>query len=147
MNNINSLISLREKNPSDDDFIIDAWIKGLRGNTTLGAMPPQIYFKKASKLIQFIYSRSYGVVAADKTDDSVIFGFCVFRFVGNIPVIPYIYVKSPFRKLGIGTLLLNEVSKDSKIITNMNPRKEKFFAKRNCIYDGFLDWEQYSGRD
>jgi ribosomal protein S18 acetylase RimI-like enzyme len=150
MSNTNSLKSqliLRDKRPSDDDFIIDAWIKGLRGNTMLGAMPQQIYFKKASKLIQFIHGRSYAIIAADKTDDSVIFGFCVFRFVGNIPVIPYVYVKGAFRKLGIGTMLLNEVSKESKIITNMNPRKEKFFSKRNCIYDAFMDWEEYYGRD
>jgi len=150
MSNTNSLKSqliLRDKRQSDDDFIIDAWIKGLAGNTTLGAMPQQIYFKKASKFIQFIYGRSYAIIAADKTDDSVIFGFCVFRFVGNIPVIPYVFVKSAFRKLGIGTMLLNEVSRESKIITNMNPRVARFLRNRNCIYDAFMDWEEYYGRD
>jgi GNAT superfamily N-acetyltransferase len=142
MKNTTSLqnqLLLRDKLPADDNFILSSWVQSYRHNPLFGAMPVDLYFSRYRKHALNILERSYAHVAADPTDPNVVFGYCIYRFIGDVPVVSYIYVKQAFRRFGIATILLNKVSTETKLVTSMMPKLEAWAKKMNCIFDPFSE--------
>lgn len=130
-------ISFRGIEVGDLNFILNSWLKSYRNSYYAIKIPNQIYYQEQKALISNLLGKSQVVVAVNQEDSSQILGFIMFE-IGKIsltPVIHYIYVKSPFRKLGIGTELLQEAVSQAQydeglplVITHHSREFEKFCA-------------------
>jgi hypothetical protein len=106
-------------------------------------MPRNVFFKKYKKQIIAIFGISKAIIACNPEDEDQIFGFVVYRFKIDLPIISCIFVKAPFRHMGIGTQLMTLVSPDIKIITHINKNYEWWLKGIGCNYDPFIDWKDY----
>lgn len=143
MNNTKSLMSqvtIRDRQQLDDNFIISSWASSYRNHPTFGAMPEKLYFTHINKFIIRVLGKSYGFIACDSRDKSVIFGYCIYRFHGDLPIVSYVYVKEHFRRFGIAATLIKQVSSETKIITALIPKHEKWLKALDCVFDPFLEY-------
>jgi GNAT superfamily N-acetyltransferase len=69
-------------------------------------MPKQLYFESAGAVAERILERSVCIVLCSEEDTAQIIGYVVF---GSGPVLHYVYVKQPFRRMGLGRHLVREV--------------------------------------
>jgi GNAT superfamily N-acetyltransferase len=133
-------VLLRDRKPSDDNFILSSWVSSYRHNPLFGAMPVNTYFSRYRAFTLSVLDRSYAVVACDPEEPDVLFGYCVYRFIGDVPVVSYVYVKQVFRRFGLATQLLEFVSKDTKLVTAMMPKLEGWARRMNCVFDPFMEF-------
>lgn len=99
---------IRSMEPEDQDFIFNSWIKSYYSlNEHLRNYSPFDYYVGIQhKIIEFILnSPSYEIgVACSEEDISHIYGYVVYEPMKRT-ILHYLYVKYPYRKLGIGTKL------------------------------------------
>jgi GNAT superfamily N-acetyltransferase len=138
--NLTNHVLLRDRKPNDDNFILSSWAQSYRHNPMYGAMPVDLYFSRYRKFTLSVLERSYAIVACDPSDPDVVFGYCVYRFIGDIPVVSYVYVKQVFRRFGLASKLLNQVSTETKITTAMMPKLEAWARRMNCVFDPFMEF-------
>ncbi len=103
----NDLVTLRDFQPADKNFILSTWLKGLRyGNDWFEAIESKIYFEFYHNVIEIILSRPDTVVkvACLKDDPEVILGYSVYA--GNR--LDWIFVKKAWRSIGIAKSLVPE---------------------------------------
>lgn len=103
-----NLIEIRDCKPYDTNFIYASWLRGLyHGDTWFGEIPKHIFMTNYHKVLELIIARP-GIqikVACLKEDPDVILGYAV---IGNSSVLHWLFVKSAWRKIGIGKSLLPE---------------------------------------
>jgi GNAT superfamily N-acetyltransferase len=134
---------LRDRRGSDDNFILDSWCGSYRHNIVFGAIPKDIYFKHYRKFTVAILSISSVLVACNPNDEDQIYGFCVYRFKGDLPILSYVFIKQAFRRFGIAEALILGVSEESKVITHIMPSLERWLKSIGCVFDPFIDWKDY----
>jgi GNAT superfamily N-acetyltransferase len=98
--------SIRHQTEHDQSYILNTWLMNFRCSNHLERMiRHNVYFEEQTHLIQKILTKSKVIVAVDLEHDSQIFGYLVYNEVAHTKIIHYVYVKSPFRRLGIATAL------------------------------------------
>lgn len=135
-------ILLREGMESDANFVIDSWCGSYRHNIVFGAIPKDIYFKNYRKFTVKILGVSRLIVACNPEDKEQIYGYLVYRVIGDMPVLSYMFVKQAFRKFGIATMMLN-VFPNAKLITHIMPNLESWLKKHGCVFDPFVDMKEF----
>ncbi len=140
---MDSDVTIREKNAVDDNFILHSWCESYRYNIVFGAIPKNIYFKHYRKFSVKILSISNCFVACNPDDSNQIYGFCVYRYKEDMPIISYVFIKHAFRRFGIATMLVNKLVGNSKIITHFMPSFERRFRRAGLVFDPFFDWKEY----
>ena len=92
--------------PTQDDvgFIYNSWLKSHRGNSAWARdMPAQVYFSNHKKVLAKLLEGSGILVACNPENTEQIFGYGVYQpTTGGVTVLHYVYVKHPYRRLGIG---------------------------------------------
>ena len=94
--------------PSDKNFIYRSWLQSYKHDSPMTVfIGRDFFFKIQQKIVDTIFSRddTKTIIACDENDEEIIFGFLVYQ----PKIIHYVYVKEPFRKLGIATTLLKEL--------------------------------------
>lgn len=112
-------VSIRPYNKiSDTDFIYSTWIKSYRTSGFARGISSPLYEMGQRSRIDRILSKetTYIYVATDKDTPELIFGYIVGE---GDAILHYLYVKSHYRKQGIGKELLGE-AKDL-IYTHKSP--------------------------
>lgn len=136
-------IRARPLQGSDENFIYSSWLKSFRPSASNAQIRKDIYFRNQSGVIRDILSRSHGMVAADREDSSHLFGYVIAEFLRESTVVHYVYVKHPFRRLGIGRFLIQAVlgasPDDVLLVCSHIPAREDFFTKflekYSIVYD------------
>ena len=103
----------------DEPFVYHSWLKSYRGTWSDGLNPvrhveKERYYKNQSELIGDLLATSVVLVAANSEDIDQIFGYIVGLPIDLGLCIHYIFVKQPFRKLGVATLLFSELQRGTK---------------------------------
>lgn len=137
----NVQVALREANSNDVSFIFNAWLKSYRSSPYVKFVNQQIYFAGQHKLIENLIKVCKVIIACNPEDSEQIYGFMVAEKIESILCIHYIYVKQPFRALGIGKLLLNSVKHDINnpcIYTHFTVVGGKLAEKYNIYFHPYV---------
>ena len=122
----NPPVVLRDIQESDMPFVIDSWFNShLKAKSCIKA----IYDKEQRILIKRILAnpKTTTEILCLETDNDHIIGFICYQ---GTSILHYVYIKSPFRKLGLGRNLVKTCLTDSKIfITHTNTLWTDAFIK------------------
>lgn len=110
---------IRDAEPEDSPFYFMAWLRSYREHSDVARkMDERIYFKWQQKVIERLLRRARLLIAYNPDDSDQHYGFICYESSAFIPILHYIYVKKPFRKLGIAGELLSLMGKQSFVYTH-----------------------------
>lgn len=106
-------VQVRRGLPGDFNFIISTWLRSFKHASYFAKrIQNAIFYRFHHNLCTRLLARSQVFVACDRVDPNVIYGWLVTeKFEGN-DVVHYVYVKAPFRRMGIAATLLVGASVD-----------------------------------
>lgn len=134
-------LSIRPAYSADLNFVTNSWIRAYRKNAQLMQMIPQaIYSSNQYKLILKLLERSQLIIACMANDKDQILGWVCFEEIADgEKAIHFAYVKSVFRKLGIGTALLQcALGANVTYYTHHTYFAQTMNRKRALAYNPFL---------
>lgn len=105
--NKTDLIDVRPYASEDKNFILATWLRGLYyGDTWYREIKKSIFMANYHNFLEIILSRPNTSisVACLKDEPSVILGYAVMR--NDKPVLHWVFVKKPWRSIGISKLLI-----------------------------------------
>ncbi len=120
------LITIRDGQPGDVNFIYATWLKGLRfGNDLFREIPAKVYFEAYHKVVEALLNRPGVVirVACLLEDPDVILGYSVSK--GDR--LDYVFVKTAWRKIGIAK---NLVPPTIRVATHLTKEGLSILRKR-----------------
>ena len=141
MSNIKEAVMLRKVIPSDISFIFSSWLKSYRSSNFAKNISNTIYYKAHHNLIETLLRYSDVIIACSSTDQDQIFGYMVASRIDGIFTIHYAYVKHPYRKLGIGTMMLGAFDHDFSTVgcyTHDTYIAHRLSVKYNLVYHPYL---------
>lgn len=118
---------LRDLREEDEGFVLSSWCKSFKSSYAAGVIPNHRYHAIYGEVVQGILSREgIQVVVAEETESGLVIGWCcaedglhyLTRTVdghkdhGVVPILHYVYVKLPYRRLGIARELLDRTCID-----------------------------------
>lgn len=109
-------IKLRPVASTDVDFLISSWTKSYRQSYFAQKIPNEIYFTEHKKIIARRFQDSSALIAYHDRDEDQICGYIVYAPAKHRTaclLVHYVYVKHPFRRLGVGKALLSEAIADA----------------------------------
>jgi hypothetical protein len=131
-------IDFRSGTPEDIPFIFSSWLKSYRKGSWGESHPiADRYFKLQHDVIEGIMRDCRVVVACDPEDHAHLFGYIVFRPHDGYSIIDWVYVKKPFRKLGIAATLLESPSARSSVteVSHLTDSGEYLTRKYGFIFN------------
>lgn len=140
-------VILRGADADDVSFIYSSWLRCFHDTSTWAQqMPRRIFFDNHKKVIEKVLAESNVVVAANPEDPGQIFGYVVFQpSVGKVAVLHWVYVKEPFRRLGIAADLFavaKRIAEHDELLpvvgTHYNLRWDVLATKWNLVFNPYL---------
>lgn len=145
------LIELRAYRESDLAYIANSWLedylsshfikdkkKQLSKATYVAMMPRELYYKEQRARIEKILAKSSILVACNAEDENQIFGFVIYRFIGEIGLISWAYVRPVYRGFGIMKKLLDKIG-PMDVITHVTPLRRWALRRFELIYNPFME--------
>jgi len=139
-------VTLRPACDADRGFILNSWVRSYAKRAVAGIpqsrigpprTDPDVYMDGQNRVSEVILGRSTATVACSCDDDDQIFGYIVYELPDTLH---YIYVKVPFRRLGIGRLLVSSSGLgESKRVysTHWGPSIPKIFDGIEISYNPY----------
>jgi GNAT superfamily N-acetyltransferase len=101
-------IAFRGLYQSDLPLIFDSWTKSYRKAPDVADVPGNVYREGQRQVAQRLLDRCGALVAYNPSLEGHVFGWAVGEAVGESgALLHYVYVKQPFRRLGIGRQLVS----------------------------------------
>lgn len=111
--------SFRHVTDADLALIRSSWMRSLRESQTHRDVEASVYKTNQPLIINGLIRRSLTIMAVNPEDPTQIFGYVVATpTTSNVCVLHWLYVKSAFRKLGIGSALVREAIHETEANTN-----------------------------
>lgn len=136
---------IRDALPQDISFIYSTWLNCYKADSYLGQTTSNTTFYENYRLIiddMLARKQSNVLVACVPKDETTILGFIAAE---GDNVVHFLYVKEPFRLMGIGTELVLQATgigagdSDKLFITHKTYTSEKYMRNRqNLEYDPFI---------
>ncbi len=139
-------IKLRLATSEDAAFIFNSWLKAYRHSKVVQSIPNEIYFNGQHKVIEGLVKRAQFIIACNPTDESQIFGYGVGEMLESVLCVHFIYVKEPYRKLGIAATLLQALGHTAGspyLYTHRTHAAEKLESKGGLVYHPYLAFYGY----
>lgn len=131
-------ISFRPLEADDINFLYNSWLQSYRAAPSARPMTNDVYFATQKAIIHNCLQRGNVLLAVDTEDPSSIFGYICYE----PQLVHFIYVKYPFRKLGIAKKLFAEAQIDLTnpiIVTHWTFASQQYQQKsNNLIYNPLL---------
>jgi|SRR5688572_11308790 len=140
-------VRIRDLRAGDINFVLKSWLKSYKESMFATNIPGAVYFDEHKQVIMGELARgSEIVVAVNEEDDDQIIGFLCFdrTRLGTCLIVHYIYVKSPFRKMGVGRVLMDEAigrcdhNPDLPIVITHSSRDFGRFWPSYAVYNPYL---------
>lgn len=127
------LISIREYHPTDQNFILTTWMRGLyEGNDLFAKIKKRIFYENYEKIIKYLLSHPSAViqVASLVEDPDVILGYAVMERISATKEhrLHWLYVKHLWRRIGIAKDLVKPFN--IKTVTHLTKMVEEFKPHR-----------------
>lgn len=130
------LYTVRDYKNEDKAFICATFLRGLYyGNSALSEMNKHQFMEEYKKVIEALITSPKHVIkiAALKEDEDVIIGYSILS--SDYFTIDYVFVKSAFRKQGIGRALVPQYP---KYVTHLTALGKALLPKfPDCSYNPF----------
>jgi GNAT superfamily N-acetyltransferase len=134
-------IKIRPALEVDAPFIFNSWLRSFRENGLARPVNNEIYYSEQHKLIEKLLKRCTVSVACDPNDPTSIYGYICHEKIDGIFVLHYVYVKHPFRSLGLAKTLLLETKHNTDhaaLYTHTTAAAVKLQQKFNMLYHPYL---------
>ncbi len=140
-------VTIRTIQPTDVNFIIDAWCETYRRSQDARDTDPELFKVEQRARINRLLPRSKQLIACDKNHTSLIYGWACFEPPGlaKIPVVHYMCIKPHAQMQGIGKELLRLIRATAPIPNSpvfATHRhlicKPQRLAKYNVIFNNYL---------
>ena len=147
---IDNEITIRKQlKETDLNYIYDSWLEDFRSShftpvkdkksaSFVALMPRELYYKEQRPRFQKILSKSKVLLVCNKEDEDQIFGYAIYRFLGDITILSWIYVRPVYRKLGISKRMIKEIG-EIDVVTHATPARWWFLKKNNLIYNPYME--------
>ncbi len=140
-------ITLRYGAQAEDEtfLVLSAWINGAKNNDMFKAVAAQSYFENYRPFVRKVLGASQILFACNPDDSNHIYGFTVFRRVGDVVIISCVYVKATFRKMHVARRMIEELTRDTAhpearaFITHTTWFLSDVLKKHGLVYNPFLD--------
>lgn len=134
----------REMQESDLGFICNSWVKSYFAlNEHLRNYSPFVYYAEIQqKVVEYLIGSAKVVVICAEDDPDHIYGYGVYE-PGPKTILHYLYVKYPFRRLGIGKIIYNHMLSDhdhtrQPVCSHVNGTWQKIYRyKYDLIHEPF----------
>jgi len=136
-------LTLRALDPSDLAFIFNSWLKSYRDSSFGKSISNPMYFRQHHHVIDKLIGRTEIILAVNQDDPKQIYGYVCMERRGPIPILHYLYVKQPYRKLGIARQLFALLPDDPFIYTHESPVVSKFSQKG--VYSPYQMFYKFGG--
>ncbi len=134
-------LKLRPAAVTDAAFIFNSWLKCYRHSKSAMQVQNDIYFSAQHKVIEGLVKRAQFIIACSPTDENQIYGYGVGEMVEDVVCVHFIYVKEPYRKLGLACTLLaalGHVPGTPYLYTHRTHVAEKLEKKHPLVYHPYL---------
>lgn len=135
------IVKIRPALEGDASFIFNSWLKSFRENGLARPVSNEVYYTEQHKLIERLLKTCTTVVACDPKDPASIFGWACYERVDGVFVLHYVYVKHPFRLLGLAKELLADSGHDfatAGLFTHWTSAAMKLHDKKNLLYHPYI---------
>ena len=106
---------IRPGSKTDWPMVADAWVNTHRASSRATKMSEKsAFFSHQHRMVERLLKRAQVRIAAPPDDDFTVLGFAVLEEPG---VVHMVYVKAPFRKLGLARALLDGVKLEESTFT------------------------------
>ena len=99
--------ALRLGNAGDVPLICSSWLKSYRKAPAVAKLRGPVYFDSQRSVVERILGRASVAVACSQSDFADVYGYVVYESLAAGTVLHWLYVKQPFRGLGIARVLLS----------------------------------------
>lgn len=137
-------VELREHEPADLAFILDAWITNYQRSREVADLVPSVYCPAQRTQILRLLRAGKAVVAFNRDRPDQLFGFIAYERDDNakVVVVHYVYAKKTFRGFGIGARLVDHAVRGTELryYTHRAPRleDEAVLRKRGVKFNLYL---------
>jgi len=132
-----NLIIIRPAVAEDKNFILATWLRGLYyGAPMYQDIPKDIFMANYHAFLTRLISQPTEIinVACLKDDPDTILGYAAYKSAGGINVLDYVFVKSAWRRIGIGKSL---VPMPIHVVTHLT-KVGKSLMTKEIVYNPFL---------
>ena len=131
---LGSLYEIRDYKPEDKAFIMATFLRGLYyGDSWFSLVPKDIFMANYKLIAEALLSKHQVKVACLCEDKDVILGYSILS--KDFSTIHFIFVKTLFRKQGIGRALLPS---QPTCVTHLTTLGKSLLPKfKNCIFNPF----------
>ncbi len=130
---------IRAAEESDLNFIYSSWLKAMRRTT--GHIDKEVFYPNHRRLVEALIDKSQILIACSDEDQNQIFGYLVKEERFKVPILHFLYVKSPFRRMGIGTQLFKMIGLPEGAlmpVTHFTAYHEYVAPKWGLVYNPYL---------
>jgi hypothetical protein len=134
-------LSIRDVEQGDINFIFNSWLQSFRSGLMPKKVDSTIYFSEHHKLIERILKRAPCLVAVNPDDPTQIYGYVAYEKIDGIFVLHYVYVKHPFRAMGVMRQLFKAIDHDFKtagLFTHNTLVFERLALKYDLVYHPYI---------
>ena len=130
---------------SDKNFIFSTWLKSHRATQDNKRMVNSVYYTNFSEIVTNILTTCSVKVACEPGDNDHIYGYIAYRYIDEMPVVHFVYVKQTYRRLGIMDHLITSLVKDKDIpvvCTFTSEVYDKIKQRYGLFYNPFMRGEK-----
>ena len=134
-------IDLRIGTVDDAPFVFNSWLKSFRSSTFAKQISNTIYYHDHHIVIEKLLKNNDVIIACSKSDPNQLYGFICAGQTDGIFTLHYIYVKHPFRRMGIAKALFNAFEHDpshASIYTHRTKAAEKLQDRYNMVHHPYI---------
>jgi ribosomal protein S18 acetylase RimI-like enzyme len=116
-------------------------MRSYRKSDTCYKISRDVYDAEQHTLIDYLIHTQKVDVACPENDDDQICGWICHTPFENGMAIHFCYVKSPFRRLGIGTRLIeNAIKEGNRYYTHHTWLSDHLSSKHDILYNPYVIW-------
>lgn len=127
-------VSVRFANETDINFITSSWLKSFRDGYFNATVGNRVYFDQHHRVLEKLLPRASVLIACNEEKPDQIYGWLCFEVLDRHLVLHYVYVKDPFRQMGLAQQMFDFVMKSqdldliqNRVLTTHQTRKSKDF--------------------
>lgn len=129
---------IRNVHPKDVPFVTNSWLKSFRGSGEAHRIKNTFYFSDGHKVLEEIIPQSVVVVLCDRVDPNQILGYLCYTMYDTCMVLHYVYLKAPFRKMGLASQLIRWAVQSEKppvvFYTHLTKKFDRIARKKKGWY-------------
>lgn len=132
---------IRPARQTDLAFVTSSYLKTMRARTPYNCMTSDVYYPHQRKRIENALQVGDCYVLANPEDPDHIFGYAVVEHLSSGDIVHFIYIKFPFRKMGLARKLFSQVVRDqgtTLVSHTTDTNFDRLAHKYKLIYDPYV---------